>query len=349
MSTLDTTRPSVLRISSRVAVPFERRAVRYCIAIAVALLVASVATLTLGRLGIALPDLLAALITTPSGKTGFVLERLRGPRLLTAIGVGAALGLAGTLFQTVTRNPLGSPDIIGIGAGAGAGVAVTTLFWNGLIPTPIGALAGAALAIAIVHLSTGKGFSSPARVIIAGIGVSAIAFAITQYVVSIGLRDQASQLAAYLAGSLNATNWNDVLVLATMLVIVLPIAAALSSDLRLMEMGDALADSLGARTARTRAVAIVLSVIAAAGAVTAAGPIAFVALTAPQIARRATRSPGANLVASALTGALILVVADLAVQQLEWADGLPVGVLTAGVGGVYLGYLLIREWKKGRV
>ena len=200
-----------------------------------------------------------------------------------------------------------------------------------------------------MHLSTGRGFASPARVIIAGIGVSAIAFAITQYVVSIGLRDQASQLAAYLAGSLNSVNWGDVLVLGVTLLIVFPIAAALSSDLRLMEMGDALADSLGARTARTRTLAIVLSVIAAAGAVTAAGPISFVALTAPQIARRATRSPGANLVASALTGALILVVADLAVQQLAWADGLPVGVLTAGVGGIYLGYLLIREWKKGRV
>lgn len=339
----------IMKLGARVALPVESRALYYCLTITLALAVAAVATLSLGRLGIPLPELLSALVESPSGKTGFVLERLRGPRLATAIGVGAALGLAGTLFQTVTRNPLGSPDIIGLGAGAGAGVAITTLFWNGLIPTPIGALAGAAIAIAIVHLSTGRGFSSPARVIIAGIGVSAIAFGITQYVVSIGLRDQASQLAAYLAGSLNATNWNDVLVLAVTVIIVLPIASALSPQLRLMEMGDALADSLGARTEHTRALAIVLSVVAAAGAVTAAGPIAFVALTAPQIARRATRSAGANLIASALTGALIMVVADLAVQQMEWADGLPVGVLTAGLGGVYLGYLLIREWKKGRV
>ena len=339
----------ILKLGSSVAVPLQPRAIGYSVAILILLGVTSLATLTLGSLGIALPDLVMALFVTPTGKTGFVLERLRGPRLVTALGVGAALGLAGTLFQTVTRNPLGSPDVIGLGAGAGAGVALTTLFWNGLVPTPIGALAGAALAIVVVHLSTGRGFASPARVIIAGIGVSAIAFAITQYVVSIGLRDAASQLAAYLAGSLNAANWNDVLVLGVTLAIVFPASAALSGDLRLMEMGDSLADSLGASTARTRALAIVLSVVAAAGAVTAAGPIAFVALTAPQIARRATRTPGPNLIASALTGALIMVVADLAVQQLAWADGLPVGVLTSGVGGVYLGYLLIREWKKGRV
>ncbi|MFT2816688.1 FecCD family ABC transporter permease [Leifsonia sp. A12D58] len=339
----------ILKLGTGIALPVQSRALGYCCAILILIVGASIATLTLGSLGIALPDLFASLLHTPTGKTGFVLERLRGPRLVTAIGVGAALGLAGTLFQTVTRNPLGSPDIIGLGAGAGAGVAVSTLFLNGLIPTPIGALAGAALAIVIVHLSTGRGFASPARVIIAGIGVSAIAFAITQYVVSIGLRDQASQLAAYLAGSLNAANWNDALVLGATLLVVVPASAALSGDLRLMEMGDSLSDSLGARSGRTRTIAILLSVVAAAGAVTAAGPIAFVALTAPQIAKRATRSPGANLVASALTGALIMVVADLSVQQLDWADGLPVGVLTAGVGGLYLGYLLIHEWKKGRV
>lgn len=329
--------------------PVRRRAVVVCLLVAAAIIATGVATLTMGRLGIPLGDLLAATIVAPDGKTAFVLERLRGPRLVTAIGVGAALGIAGTLFQTVTRNPLGSPDVIGLGAGAGAGVAVTTLLWDGLVPTPLGALAGAAVAIGLVHASTGRGFASPARVIIAGIGVAAMAAAVTQYVVSIGQRDQASQLAAALAGSLNATDWNDVAVLAVTIGIVLPIAASLGGELRLIELGDDTADALGARAIRTRTLAIVLSVVAAAGAVTAAGPIAFVALTAPQIARRATRSAGPNLIASALIGAGIMVTADLVVQQSPWADGLPVGVLTAGVGGVYLGFLLLREWRGGRV
>ncbi|MGK9146796.1 iron chelate uptake ABC transporter family permease subunit [Plantibacter flavus] len=339
----------ILRIGTRVALPVRRRAVIVCLLVVAVLFVAGLATLTMGRLGVPLGELFAAAIVPPEGKTAFVLERLRGPRLATAIGVGAALGLAGTLFQTVTRNPLGSPDVIGLGAGAGAGVAVTTILWNGVVPTPLGALAGAAVAIFLVHLSTGRGFASPARVIIAGIGVAAMAAAVTQYVVSIGLRDQASQLAAALAGSLNAADWNDVAVLAVTILIVLPVAAVLGSELRLIELGDDTADALGARAVRTRTIAIVLSVVAAAGAVTAAGPIAFVALTAPQIARRATRTAGPNLVASALIGAGIMVTADLIVQQSPWADGLPVGVLTAGVGGVYLGFLLIREWRGGRV
>ncbi|HXH32957.1 MAG TPA: iron chelate uptake ABC transporter family permease subunit [Plantibacter sp.] len=339
----------VLRLGGLIALPVRRRSVVVCLLVVALIIVAGAATLTMGRLGIAFGELLTAIIVPPDGTTAFVLERLRGPRLLTAIGVGAALGIAGTLFQTVTRNPLGSPDVIGLGAGAGAGVAVTTLLWNGLVPTPLGALGGAVIAIALVHLATGRGFASPSRVIIAGIGVAAMAAAVTQYVVSIGLRDQASQLAAALAGSLNATDWNDVAVLAVTIAVVLPVAGALGGELRLIELGDDATDALGARAIRTRTIAILLSVVAAAGAVTAAGPIAFVALTAPQIARRATRTAGPNLVASALVGAAIMVTADLVVQQSPWADGLPVGVLTAGVGGIYLGFLLIREWRLGRV
>lgn len=339
----------ILRIGRWLALPVRRRAVVVCLLVAAAILAIAIATLTMGRLGVPLGDLLTAVAVPPEGKTAFVLERLRGPRLLTAIGVGAALGIAGTLFQTVTRNPLGSPDVIGLGAGAGAGIALTALLWNGSVPAPLGALGGAVIAIVLVHVSTGRGFASPSRVIIAGIGVAAMAAAVTQYVVSIGQRDQASQLAAALVGSLNATDWDDVAVLAVTIGLVLPIAAALGGRLRLIELGDETTDALGARAVRTRTIAIVLSVVAAAGAVTAAGPIAFVALTAPQIARRATRTAGPNLLASALIGAGIMVSTDLVVQQSPWADGLPVGVLTAGVGGVYLGFLLIREWRGGRV
>nr|WP_010525670.1 iron chelate uptake ABC transporter family permease subunit [Nesterenkonia sp. F] len=113
-----------------------------------------------------------------------------------------------------------------------------------------------------------------------------------------------------------------------------------------MDLGDELADALGSGAARTRTAAIVLAVLLAAAAVAVAGPISFVALTAPHIARRLTRAPGPNLAVSALVGAMILVSADLAAQQLPFLDGLPVGIVTAGVGGVYLGHLLIVEWRR---
>ncbi len=341
--------PPVLRVGRLVALPVRRRPLLWSAVLALTVLAAGAATLTMGRLGIPLADLPAALAGDVDGKSAFVLERLRGPRLVVAIGVGAAFGISGALFQTVTRNPLGSPDVIGLGAGAGAGAALAGLLWPGVVPVPVGALAGAGAAMALVHLATGSGFSSPGRVIVAGIGVAAMSGAVTQYVVATMLRDHATQLSAYLTGSIAAADRADARALGVALLVVVPAALALSERLRLIELGDELADSLGGRARRTRAAAIVVSVVAAAAAVTVAGPVAFVALTAPQIARRLTGSAGAGVVAAALTGSLVMVLADLVVQQAPWAEGLPVGILTGAVGGAYLGYLLVREWTKGRM
>ena len=339
----------MIRVGNQVAIPVTGRAVVWCAVVVAAIAVTGVATLTMGRLGIALADLPGALMHNPGGKTGFVLDRLRGPRFVVALGAGAALGISGALFQTVTRNPLGSPDVIGLGAGAGAGAVLTGLLWPGVVPVWVGALAGAGIAMALVYASTGRGFSSPGRLIVAGIAVAAMASAVTQYVVSVVLRDHGLQLTAYLTGSISAVSWDHARTIALVLVVVLPAALLLVPRLRLVEMGDELADALGARSRRVRGWAVAVSIIAAAGAVAVAGPIAFVALTAPQIARRATRAPGAGVVSAALTGALIMVVADLVAQQAPWAQGLPVGVLTGAVGGAYLGYLLVLEWKKGRI
>jgi iron complex transport system permease protein len=339
----------VLRLGRLVALPVAPRALAWGAVLLLALVAAAVATLTAGRLGIPLAELPGALLHDPGGKAGFILNRLRGPRLVVAAGVGAALGLSGALFQTVTRNPLGSPDVIGLGAGAGAGAALAALLWPGVVPVPLGALAGAGVAMLLVALATGTGFASPGRVVVAGIGVAAMAGAVTQYVVSTVLRDQATQLAAYLTGSVAAASWSDARTLGVALLVVVPPALVLSDRLRLVELGDELADALGARTRRTRTLAIVVAVVAAAAAATVAGPVSFVALTAPQIARRLTGSAGAGVLAAALTGALIMVAADLVVQQAPWADGLPVGVLTGAVGGAYLGFLLLAQWRGGRL
>ncbi|MBO1901462.1 iron chelate uptake ABC transporter family permease subunit [Leucobacter weissii] len=323
-------------------------AARYGLGTAAAVVVVAVVTLTAGDLGIPLAELPGALLGDAEGASAFVLERLRGPRLATAVLAGALLGVSGALFQTVTRNPLGSPDVIGLGAGAGAGAAIITLAFP-LVPASVGAVAGAAVAALVVYIATGRGFRSPVRTIIAGIAVAALAYAVTQYVVSTHLRDAASQLAAYLVGSLNAANLQDVLVTAVAVAIVLPLAVAVARDASLLEMGDDTAAGIGVDPNRTRTAAIVLSVVAAGAAVAAAGPISFVALTAPQIVRRIVGSSDCAVLGSALTGALLLAAADLATQQLPLFAGLPVGVLTLGVGGLYLGYLLVREHAKGRL
>lgn len=338
--------PRLLRLGSRVALPVSPRNLTVAAVLGALILICGLVTLSAGSLGVAPAEAVAALAGEADGKVQFVLERLRGPRLLVAVGVGLALGLSGSLFQTVTRNPLGSPDVLGLGAGAGAGVAMTTLLGSGMVPAPIGAVVGAGIAILLVWWSSGVGFASPARVIVTGIGVASMATALTHYVVAVALHDAAHDLAAYTMGSLGTRSMEHAALIGVALAVLLPALVLLAHRLRPMDLGDELADTLGSGAARTRTAAIVLAVLLAAAAVAVAGPISFVALTAPHIARRLTRAPGPNLAVSALVGAMILVSADLAAQQLPFLDGLPVGIVTAGVGGVYLGHLLIVEWRR---
>lgn len=310
-------------------------------------LAAATATLTLGRLGIAPADLPSVLLGGAEGKNAFVLERLRGPRLVVAVGVGAAFGLSGALFQSVTRNPLGSPDVIGLGAGAGAGAALAALLMPGIMPVPLGALLGALLAMAVVYLSTGTGFRSPGRLIVAGLGVTALSQAVIQYTVYSVERDKAGVLTAYVNGSLNARSWEDAATIWAVVLLTAPLLALIARDLAVGEMGDDTARALGTGPERTKTAAVLLSIALSAAAVSAAGPIAFIALCAPQIARRCTGATGPNLAVSALSGAFLLTLADLAAQQLPLFTTLPVGIYTMALGGGYLGYLLLSEWRRG--
>ncbi|MEU0940612.1 iron chelate uptake ABC transporter family permease subunit [Embleya sp. NPDC005971] len=346
----ETVRPrGYLRIGSVIALPVRGAGVLAAIVVLALTVAAAVATLTLGRLGIAPGDLLPAVFGGAEGKEKFVLNRLRGPRLVVCLGAGAAFGLSGALFQTATRNPLAGPDVIGLNSGAGAGAAIFALTLPGDTPVWIGALLGATGAMGIVHLATGSGFRDPGRLVVAGIGVAAIGTAVTQYVVYVVERDKASALSAYVNGSVAARSWDDATTIGLVLLVVIGPAVALSRHLDLGELGDETARALGGNPGRTRTSAVVLAIVLSAGAVTVAGPVAFIALTAPQIARRLTRGTGPHLVLSALVGALLLTVADLAAQQLPYVEPLPVGIYTLAFGGGYLGYLLTREWRSGRL
>lgn len=340
---------STLRAGEWLSVPVRRRSLAVAAIVVAGILVSAVLTLTLGRLGIALPDLVPAILGSSSGPDRIVLGVFRGPRLVVAVAAGAAFGIAGTLFQTVTRNPLGSPDVIGLTAGASAGAAAFGLLWPGILPLPVGALLGALSAMLLVWLGTGKGFTSPARMLLIGIGVSAMSLAFVQFVITRAGLEQATVLATYLNGSLASRSWTDAAIIWASVAVLLPCALLLSRRLQLMEMGDDQADSLGARSGQTRLLAIFVAIGLATAAVSVAGPIAFIALTAPQIARRLSRSAGPNVVLSALMGAFLLTLADVLAQQLPFEVQLPVGVLTAILGGIYLGYLLVAQWKKGTV
>lgn len=307
-------------------------------------------TLGLGRLGVGPGDVLDLVRGEASRKVAYVLTELRGPRVLVAIGAGAALGLAGALFQVVTRNPLGSPDVLGISSGAGAGVAVASVLAPVALGGPVGALLGAGVTLAALWFFTGNGFSSTGRIIIAGIAVNALAISVTQFVLTATRRDQSAELAGYLVGSLGTRNLGHVALVWTALVLALPVLAWLAHRFRVMELGDTLSTVLGSPAVSTRTVSVFLAVGLAAFAVAACGPIAFVALMSPHIARGLAgpvrRGAGTDLFGSALTGALVLVSSDLLVTQVPALDGLPVGIVTAGVGGLYLGALLVHRWRQ---
>ena len=326
---------------------YRTRSLVISLLLAAAVALVGALTLTAGELGLGWGELLALAVSPPEGSAAFVLERLRGPRFLTAVGAGMALGVAGSLFQTVTRNPLGSPEIVGLTSGAAAGAAATAL-WPGVLPVPAAAILGGGLAVALVWLSTGRGFARPGKMIVAGIGISAVASALTSLAMTTLGEQQAQTLAFYLNGSLASRSWTHAATVGVALLAVLPLAAVLQRRLDLMALGDDLAESLGVRVNRVRTAAVLLAVVAAATAVSVCGPVAFVALVAPQIALRLLKTPSPGVLAPALVGALVLALSDFAVQQVNiGAAALPVGIFTAALGSIYLGWLLFAEARKG--
>lgn len=216
----------------------------------------------------------------------------------------------------------------------------------GAVSAPVGSTVGVAAALLLVVLATGDGLASTSRIIVSGIGVAAIATAVTNFVITTTLRDESSRLAAALMGSLGSRTLEPVALVGGAILLCVPFLVACGHRLQALELGDGLSAALGTPPGRTRAGAIVLSVVLLVAAVAIAGPVAFVALTAANAAPRLSGSTGPNLVGSALTGAVVLVGADLISQNVPGLDGLPVDVVTGLVGGVYLGFLLVGAWKK---
>jgi iron complex transport system permease protein len=320
------------------------------LALLAALAALTALALVSGKAEVGVLDSLRALVGIPVGAPGdFVVGQVRAPRALTAILVGAMLGLAGAILQSLTRNPLASPDFIGISAGAGAG-AVATMWLTAatsLWVTAAGAAAGAlAIAGAMFALSWRRGIV-PLRLILAGIGLGFLAQATTQYLLTRMDVHEAGTALAWLVGSTAGRTWTHVAVTATALAVLGPLALWQTRALRTMEMGEDAARALGIAVSRSRLVLAACSVLLAAAATAATGPIGFIALVAPALALRLTRNAGVTPIPSALLGALLLLAADQISQALPSAVQFPVGILTAAVGAPYLMWLVRRAAKGG--
>ncbi|MGV2084211.1 MULTISPECIES: FecCD family ABC transporter permease [unclassified Rhizobium] len=270
----------------------------------------------------------------------------RLPRALLALLIGAALGTSGAIFQSLTRNPLGSPDIIGFSAGAHTGALVAMLLLSeGYLGTATGALIGGLATAIAVYMLTYRGGIDGFRLIVVGVAVAAMLSAANVWMIRKADLQVAMSAAMWAAGSLNGLGLDRLLAVSVALAVLVPIALALARPLRQLELGDEAALSSGVSPARVRLALAVIGVALIAVATAAAGPIAFIALAAPQLARRVTRSAGVALVPSALMGGVLLVASDWAAQHALGLQ-LPVGVMTFNIGGLYFIWVLVSEGRK---
>ncbi|ANZ16877.1 FecCD family ABC transporter permease [Streptomyces noursei] len=320
----------------------HRRATVVAAVLAVLLAVVSVAYLCAGESWVAPSEVLKVLTGRPSAQE-LVVGTLRLPRMVVGLLVGAAFGVAGGLIQTVARNPLASPDIIGVTQGAGAvTVGAMTFGVTSFAVLPYVSVAGGVLAAVLVYVFAWRGGLHATRFVLIGIGFAVALRSVTQLFLTKGDYLVAQQAQVWMTGSLNGRGWAEAAPLGWALLVLLPAVLWAARAQRTVSLDDDTATALGIRLGRTRLGLVAVGVVLASMATGAAGPVDFVALLAPQIARRLTRTAQIPLLNSALLGAVIVVLGDLLARKLLAPTELPVGVLTAAVGAPYLIWLIVR-------
>nr|WP_320773818.1 iron chelate uptake ABC transporter family permease subunit [Streptomyces sp. CRN 30] len=305
-------------------------------------------TLGLGLLGLCYgaswssPAEVLAVLT--GAERSVVISEWRLPRVAAGLVFGAALGVAGALFQNLTRNPLGSPDVIGLDAGAYTGALFALTVLSGTSAQLAGAsLAGGLLVAAVVYLlAADRGFSG-LRLVVIGIAVNAMVTALNSWIVLRADLEIAIAAVGWSAGSLNGVDWGDLTIPFSVIAVLLALIAVRGGAVHQALLGDALAVTTGVSLGRLRLLMVLVGVGCTATVTAVAGPIAFIALAAPQIGRRLAGAPGIPLLPAALTGAVLLQGADLIAQALLAPVALPVGVVSTAIGGCYLIWLLTKE------
>ncbi|MFI8849974.1 FecCD family ABC transporter permease [Streptomyces sp. NPDC053499] len=327
---------------------FHRRAAVAAAALGLLTAAVCVTYLCLGETNVPPGEVLNVLSGQPSW-AALVVSDLRLPRMALGLLVGAAFGVGGALIQTVARNPLASPDIIGVSQGASAlTIGALTFGITSFSVLPYVSVVGGLLAAVLVYLFAWRGGLHAARFVLIGIGIAIALRSIVHLFITKGDYLVAAQAQVWLTGSLNGRGWAEAAPLGWALLAVVPFVVWAARAQRNAGLDDDTATALGVPLQRTRFGLALLGVFLASVATGAAGPVDFVALLAPQIARRMTRTPQIPLLCSALLGAFIVVAADLLARLLFAPVELPVGVLTAAIGAPYLIWLIIRSRTGGR-
>lgn len=329
---------------------------------AVLAVLGALVSLSVGESRLPLRDVVTALTGTGDAFTELVVLEFRAPRVAAALVVGACLGLAGAILQSVARNPLASPDLLGINAGASvAAVAVLILAGSnggvaGLaasVGLPLAALGGAAVSgLALYLLAIRRRRLDPVRMVVVGVGIAAAGTSLVSWLLTIGDVMVVGPAIAWLSGSLHTATWPRVASVAIAGALALPVLAVWARRLDLLVLGDDAAGGLGLAVDRTRVLLLLVATALAGAATSLAGALVFLPLCAPQLARALARADRPPLAASALTAAALLVWADLVARMgLSWLGvgliELPVGVLTACLGAPYLLIVIARQRTEG--
>ncbi|MGO1885625.1 MAG: FecCD family ABC transporter permease [Citricoccus sp.] len=315
---------------------------------AVAMFLALVA-MTLGDYPLSLGDVVTTLLGAGESFHNMVVLAWRAPVAVAAIVFGTLLGVGGAIFQSLTRNPLGSPDVIGFDAGAYTAVVVSVLvlgagdYWSVAAAALLGGLLTALAVYVLAYRNGIQGF----RLIIVGIGASAILGSANAYLITRANIEDAMTVGFWGAGSITRVTWTSMVPAALLGVVILLGAALLAKSLRHLELGDDTAATHGVAVNPARLGLVVLGVATTALVTAAAGPIGFIALVAPQLARRLTRTPGVSMLSAAAMGAALLSAAHLLSLVIDlFYEPVPVGLLTVCLGGLYLLWLLFSEARK---
>lgn len=324
----------------------DLRSMVVCVALAVGVIALALVALATGSYQLSLGQVATALTGGETGLVHDIVVEWRLPRVGATVVFGAALGVSGAMFQSLARNPLASPDVIGFSTGSYTGALIVIILIGGsYVEVAGGALLGGIATAMLVYVLAWRRGVQGFRLIVVGIGVSAMLASLNTWMLLKAELEVAMAATAWGAGSLNGVSWDQVVIGGAFIVALLVIAGMLSRPMRQLELGDDTAASQGVRIAFARLGLIVVGVALTATVTAASGPIAFVALAAPQIARRLARTAGITLAPAAFVGALLLGAADFVAQHMA-PTPLPVGLITVMIGGGYLGYLLFVEARR---
>ncbi|HNP55383.1 MAG TPA: iron chelate uptake ABC transporter family permease subunit [Gordonia sp. (in: high G+C Gram-positive bacteria)] len=343
----------VVRIA-RFSQRFDVRTAVVGAVVTVVLVVGFIGGLVAADDGVGLSELPALLAGNADPAADLAVRQWQLPRVLAAIVLGAAMGCSGGIFQLLTRNPLGSPDLIGFGVGSYTGALIAALvFGLGFAAMSGFALVGGLVTAGVVYLLAWRGGVGGFRLVITGVAISAMLASVNYWLILRSDLDEAMLAAQWGAGTLDtpvARDWSYLGPSFAVTAVLLVALALLSRRARIVDLGDELAMALGARSAITSIALPVVGVALIAVATTITGPVAFVALSAPHIARRLCRCGHTPWIVTALVGAALFLLGDIVAQRVSAAVGaaLPVGVVTVCLGGIYLCYLLFTEMRRTR-